>query len=913
MSRNALLLLLLISVAGRAEEEPFYLTLDTPPAPELSPQEALESFATAPGFGIELVAAEPLVEDPVAVAWDEYANLYVAEMRGFMPDAWGRGDSEPSGMVVRLTDQDADGVYDQREVLLDGLVLPRAVAVVNEGLLIGEPPNLWLCPTDSGNALGIDCVKKIKLADYGNQPGGVEHAENGLLLAIDNWIYNAKSERRFKLTGREFTIDKTLFRGQWGIAQDNLGRLYYNTNSSLLHSDLYDAQPVIESGNPRAPGLNIPIVRDDSLYAVRVNPGVNRAYVAGVLRADGRLDKPTAASAMVVYRGDQFPVSSSHDVFVAEPAANVVVQLRLHRSGLSATTEHLLYPDEVWQQREFLASSDERFRPINVQVGPDGALYVVDMYRGIIQDRMYISEELRVQSLERGLDKPVGLGRIWRVVSKDSELPRGRVSGTSNDQLIAQLGHPNGWHRDTAQRLLVNREDQAIDGKLARMLIEDNSLAALHALWTLEGRASLDQETLLTALASKDRELRFAALRAGQARLSKETLLTLAASNDSEIAHHATMYLNAHVSDSGVMRFLVRSLAKFSEQEIRSTGVQVAASGRELELVTGILAGDWSQAQGQARLGMIEKLMAQALRGDADRSSELLDAVLEAAEEDVQGAMLRGLLSAVREDRFERVSLAEPHPLFSEAPETLGSEIAMIRQGFTWTGDDLPADVKPLSPEETTRMQAGRAYYEEQCAICHGADGRGLTSLGPALAGTDWVTGPSERLLRIILHGLQGPITVNGEQWNSVMPGHAAIEGFTDEVASGLLTYIGRSWGHRGRAIAPGFVREVRDIEQNRIAPWTAEELHDIDINTHYRAYAGTYVRGPFELKLTYNGQGLEIASIYLNGPLQELKEDHFLYEPRQLRLEFVWQEDEVTAVRLPDLDGAQLAKLSAQ
>ena len=121
---------------GNSDELPLYLGLDTPPAPELSPEEALQAFATAPGFSVELAAAEPLVEDPVAIAWDEFGNLYIAQMRGFMPDLYGTNQTNPVGMVVRLLDEDADGVYDLREVLLDKLVLPRAVAIVNEGLLI---------------------------------------------------------------------------------------------------------------------------------------------------------------------------------------------------------------------------------------------------------------------------------------------------------------------------------------------------------------------------------------------------------------------------------------------------------------------------------------------------------------------------------------------------------------------------------------------------------------------------------------------------------------------------------------------------------------------------------------------------------------------------------------------------------
>ena len=441
----ALLFGLLAHAQSQAAEPapPPHKAFDTPPAPVLTPTEALGSFALAPGFAIEPVAAEPLIEDPVAIAWDEAGNLYAAEMRGFMPDTYGTGQEAPVGAVVRLSDQDRDGVYDRREVLADQLVLPRAVAIVNEGLLIAEPPNLWLCPNTDGSAATIDCDGRVLLGAYGDQPGSVEHAENGLLMGLDNWLYSAKSARRLRIVRGKLVSEPTLFRGQWGISKDNAGRLYYNTNSVLLLGDSYDAQVLVRAGNSGAPGLNARISRRDRMFAVRVNTGVNRAYVPGVLREDGRLDQPTSASGMAVYRGDQFGPEHADDVFVAEPAANAVARLRLHRDGLKVSAEHMLYPDEQWTQREFLASTDERFRPVDVKVGPDGALYVVDFYRGVIQDHVFISDELRAQAKERGLERPLGIGRIWRVSRRDGGRPEREFgAAAAPEALLAWLGHP---------------------------------------------------------------------------------------------------------------------------------------------------------------------------------------------------------------------------------------------------------------------------------------------------------------------------------------------------------------------------------------------------------------------------------------------------------------------------------------
>ena len=226
------------AVASANDAEPFYKTIDTPPAPELTPAQAMDTFVIAPGFEVTLVAAEPLVEDPVAITWDEFGLMYVVEMRGYMPDAYGNGKDEPVGMVVQLEDIDGDGEYDERTVLQDGLVLPRALAVVNDGLLIGEPPNLWLCPrdepTDSGLTGRINCADKRRVDRFGSTQANVEHDENGMLLAIDNWFYNAKSNRRMRYSDGKVISEPTLARGQWGITSNNEGTLYYNTNSNLL-------------------------------------------------------------------------------------------------------------------------------------------------------------------------------------------------------------------------------------------------------------------------------------------------------------------------------------------------------------------------------------------------------------------------------------------------------------------------------------------------------------------------------------------------------------------------------------------------------------------------------------------------------------------------------------------------------
>jgi mono/diheme cytochrome c family protein len=890
--------------------EPFYKTLDTPPAPELTPEEALAGFSLAPNFEIVLVAAEPLVEDPVAITWDEDGLMYVVEMRGYMPDAFGNGKDEPVGIVAQLEDLDGDGVYDERVVLLDALVLPRALAVVNEGLLVGEPPNLWLCPRATEGKKRIDCSKKKRLGVFGSVEANVEHDENGMLLGIDNWFYNAKSNRRIRLKNGRIESEPTLMRGQWGITSNNSGTLYYNTNSNLLMGDLYDAQPVIEAGNSAAAGLSIEVSKNDQLYAVRVNTGVNRAYVPGVLREDGRLNKPTSASGMVFYRGDQFPSTYMGDMFITEPAANALVHMKLKEDALAATTEHVLYPDRQWGEREFLASTDERFRPVDAKVGPDGALYVIDMYRGIIQDTMFMSDELREQILERSLDKPVGMGRIWKIAHKGGNEPTDSDFDSSTG-LVKALSHGNGWHRDTAQRLLLDHPNNGLKKQLERLVRADEPVPALHALWILQGRDELTRDSVLQALNSQHTSLRIGAMKAGRDVLTLAELLPIMASEQPDVAHHAVMYLADYSTDPNVLSKLVEYTVSVSGDAVRLAAVYAAVAGNELQFADSLIAsGQWSERlDGQTQF--LKGLFAQAILKTPDASHLYLDFVSEIKERWVQRAVLSGFQEGASGESFERIVLPGPHDIFDDVPDDLWTDLSRTRKLFTWAGDDLPADTMPLTSEDVARKSLGQTYYAQRCAICHGVDGKGIGAIGPPLAGSSWVTGPTERLARIVLHGVKGEIEVLDQTWDSAMPGHAGINQFDNETAAGLMTYLHRVWGHSGRIISPDFVGEIRELEAGRRAQWTADELMAIDVNTHYRAYEGVYGGGTFELTITYDGQGLSIASVYFNGPLNEVTEGEFRFEPRAFQFEFVSDRGQISGVKVPLQGGAVLPRVS--
>jgi len=471
-------------------------------SPVVLPQEAIKKMHIENGFAVKLVAAEPLVTAPVALTFDEKGRIWVVEMEDYMPDTLGTGENIPTGKVVILTDTNGDGVMDERTVFLDSLVLPRAICLIENGILVAEPPKLWYYEIQNDKP-----VKKTLVDDKYAEGGNVEHQPNGLLRGLDNWIYNAKSSKRYRKNGDHWLIEKTHFRGQWGIAQDDQGRLYYNNNSENLLGDYFS--PGLGADNEHqqsVPGYVENIVPDNRVYPVRPTPGVNRGYMKGVLDDSLRLVNFTAACGPVIYNGNLFGKEYYGNAFVAEPAGNLIKRNILHNEGYQVKGK------EAYTGKEFLASEDERFRPVNLQVGPDGALYIADMYRGIIQHKTYLTPYLRNEIKERNLTNPISCGRIYKVIPQNSK----EVAVTlSKDpaQLVIFLQNPNGWIRNKAQQLLVDgKYKQVIPALRSNLANTNDPLLVIPSLWTLEGLDALQPSDVLPLLQQTDWTIRMQAL-----------------------------------------------------------------------------------------------------------------------------------------------------------------------------------------------------------------------------------------------------------------------------------------------------------------------------------------------------------------------------------------------------------------
>lgn len=728
-----------------------------PAAPVLSVKEALKGFQIAPGFVIEPIAAEPLVDKPVAIDIDPAGRLWVCEMTGFMPDLDGKGEELPQGKIVVLEDTNGDGVMDKRTVFLDQIVLPRAVSVFPDGVLFIDEHELQWVKRDGLKIVGKPEVVQKGLVGEGNP----EHKMNGLMRNLDNWLYNAKSSKRLRRIDGKWVIQSTTDRGQWGITHDDYGRLYANNNSAFLIGEAL--APDLLGDNSKA---NFKIsagvqIGSNNTWPIRVTPGVNRAYQSkkngypnDTLNPETfKLTDCTAASGPVIYRGTNFPKEWYGRAFSPEPSVNLLKVIDIQDKDAALKGSHPL------GKTEFLATTDERFRPVNTYNSPDGSLMVVDMSHGILQHKFYLTSYLRQQYASRGLDKPAtGVGRIYRIRSTSGKLEaKVNFETLTPAAIVPYLGHANGWHRDTAQRELINRADLSVVPALEKLAATStNPLAQINAMWTLEGLGKLNATTVAWVLKST------------QAKAVCSALWASTKLNEAELAKLAPVLIALPSADKETQIYLARALGQI--------GTPAAY----------------------------------------DRLVQLLEA--DPANASLQAAAVTGLKKHEQEFKTHlKDKLAN-----SKLAGWLDKAIAGPGKANTET--------QGLSPEHLASFERGKKMYigEAACFGCHGSKGEGVTSLGPPLDGSEWVTESQERLLKILLRGLTGPITVDGTKYTptSDMPGLALNPMMDNQKIADIATYIRHEWSNRADQVKPETVDKARKAtEAQGTKPYTAAEL----------------------------------------------------------------------------------------
>ena len=586
-------------------------TLEIPAAPALTPEEALGSFQLVDGFEIEIVAAEPLIQDPVVVRIDEDGRLWVVEMQSFMPDVDGKGEDAAISRIVILEDSDGDGRMDHSKTFLDGLVLPRALQFVRGGILYADQQQLYFVPVGEGDKPGDPVVVDSRYSGGGN----VEHKANGLLRGLDNWLYNAKSSSRYRQVDVGWLVEKTEARGQWGISQDDYGRLFYNGNSSNVYGDWVPASAMMRNPNikkKRWEGTNKAIVRDNRVHPVRVTTGVNRGYQRGMLDEDYKLKNLTAACGPLIYRGTDFPAEFYGNALTPAPCCNLIKRNLISEDGVR------LSGSQAYADHEFLASSDERFRPVALENAPDGSLYVVDFYRGIIQHKTYVTSYLRRQIESRGLARPTGLGRIYRISSIASERPappRPQLSKESPAEWVGHLRSPEAWWRETAQRLLVDRGGEAAVGELVALCGDvEYPLAQIHALWTLEGLGEVPPAAIAAAAASDDPKVLAAAIRVAESCGGDifSTVAAIAAKSEHDAIDLQLAFSLGRFQDPRALELLAVVLDRNAGDGLFSDAALSGLRDREAEMLA-VINASGRAGQHTALVGVLEEVAAPAL------------------------------------------------------------------------------------------------------------------------------------------------------------------------------------------------------------------------------------------------------------------------------------------------------------
>ncbi len=825
-----LLMLLFLACSNPQNEDPAAIS------PPRSPEDELKSFELEPGFKIQLVASEPMVQEPVAIQFDEDGRLWVIEMRGYMTDIEASEEDRPMGRISILEDENGDGEMDKSTIYLDSLIMPRSLGLFSGGALVAENNALWVTKDLDGD---LKADTKVLLDSTYSSNGVVEHTDNGFVRNVDNWYYSAKSSLRYRMVGDEWIRDSTEFRGQWGISQDDKGRLIYNYNWSQLHGDLVPANYLSRNPNHTAStGIDQGLTIDRRIYPIRSNLAVNRGYIPGTLDDQGRLLEFTSACSPIVYRSTLFPEEYAGNIFVMENAGNLVKRNAVKENGI------YLEANDPNPGREFLASTDERFRPVHGSVGPDGALYIVDMYHGIVQHIAYMTEYLREQTINRNLDAPVHMGRIWRIVPENED-PRKieKLSQKNSTELVGFLSHQDGLYRDLAQRLLVEKKDLSVVPQLKELaLSSSNELAAFHALWTLEGLEQANEDFLFQLLDSKSELIQSSALRILdeqaevypelKSKLGKQMILLV--SNAGETLDLQLALSSYVINNQDAQLVLSNILRKRGNEALIRDAVMSSLTEREFDFLQAIWQTDELGENQSDQEIFMEMLTASIVKkANGKEIKELLALVDQTEIGWKERTVLESLAiqSANSPEKGFVVFNSEPTIFKRSDLPLVPNRLDMLKSMFSWPGFNPKEAVLTsgsLDEESMKQFADGRQKFLVSCASCHGANGKGANRMGPPLVNSEWVLGDEKRLSLILLHGLEGPIEVDGKIYNSpeilpVMPAHSTMD---DASIAAILTYIRNEWGNQATPVSRRTIGGLRVMNQGRVYPWSAAELN---------------------------------------------------------------------------------------
>jgi mono/diheme cytochrome c family protein len=599
-----------------------------PPIKALTPQEQAARFVLPPGYRMELVVAEPDVISPAVIRFDGNGRMYVAEFVTYMRDADGNNQHSPESRITRFESTRGDGVYDKRTVFVDKLVLPRTVVPLDgNSILTNETASDDIFKYTDTNGDGVADKREHFYAGIGlGRDGNLEHEQAGFVWGLDNWIYTTYNAFRFRWTPNGILKEPTgPNSGSWGVTMDDDGKMWF-----------------IDAGGERGPmNFQVPIHYGAFTVPDQYEPGFHTVWPevgladtqGGMIRVRmpvGRLNHLTAASGADVVRAHRVPEDLRGDLLITEPVGRLIRRARIVK------TEGLTQLRNVYPGSEFILSTDPLFRPINVTTGPDGSLYVADMYHGIIQEATWTrpGSYLRQKIEQYQLDKIISHGRIWRLrfdgvprvpatpagpaaqatpeIPEQPALPldltRPRMLDETPAQLVSHLSHRNGWWRDTAQQLLVLRQDKSVVRALEALVRSSNDLPArFHALWTLEGLAALDPALVREQMKDPNPRMRVQAIRASE---------TLYKAANRTFAGDYRMLTKDTDPDVALQAMLTAYLFRLPNLEALISETQAATQARGVHEIGRLLVQRLSSAATNAAVGFSPEQQEQMKEGE---------------------------------------------------------------------------------------------------------------------------------------------------------------------------------------------------------------------------------------------------------------------------------------------------------
>jgi putative membrane-bound dehydrogenase-like protein len=576
------------------------------------PDEAVKTFQTPKGFHMDLIAREPLLTSPVAITYDENGNMYVAEMVDFpFPE---KAAGKPNGRVRFLQDKDGDGKFDTSSIFVDGIPSPSSIACWKGGVFVAMLGEIWYFKDTKGDGKA-DLRTKV-FTGFGL--GSLEYMQNGLAWGIDNKIYgssgpNGGEVRNVKgpdakpvsLAGRDFCFDPVTGEleavsgggSQWGNAFDDSYNRFVCKNIAPARHVVLPLRYLARDPYLGIPSLYNPLTSEGGDVEVyRTSPPepwrrvrARRRQELGKNANPGEINEAgyfTAACGITVYRGTAYPPSYRGNLFIAEPAGNLVHRRSLIPDGVSFISRR------VDEKAEVIASSDIFFRPVNFVNAPDGTLHVVDMYREVVEDPKYVPDDLMKAgqvNVEGGRER----GRIYRLTPPDFTVPKPpRLGKASSVELVSHLENPNSWWRETSQRLLYERQDPSAIDPL-RKLIATSKLpqARLHALWSLEGLKALREEDIALALVDPSAVVREHAVRLAEDKLTGHPKLlagvvSLAADPEPRVRLQVAFTLGeSHDAQAAA------GLARIAERDAGDTWIRTAVLSSAVECAGNLFDG----------------------------------------------------------------------------------------------------------------------------------------------------------------------------------------------------------------------------------------------------------------------------------------------------------------------------------